>query len=106
MSDVTELVIVEGCFGETSAALQALDAADSAEDPAIVAAYGQIARDERRVTREHAPRGTRTSNLAESLQRRGLVGIAAAGVFSQHLGVLLDDLGRGEDEARGHFSDC
>jgi hypothetical protein len=43
-----ELVIAEGCFGETSAALQALEAADDAEDPVIVAAYTQIASDEQR----------------------------------------------------------
>jgi hypothetical protein len=46
--DVVELVIAEGCFGETSAALEALEAAESATDPVIVAAYSQIARDEQR----------------------------------------------------------
>ena len=38
----------EGCLGETSAALEALEAADSAADPVVVAAYSQIARDEQR----------------------------------------------------------
>lgn len=48
LADIVDLVIAEGCFGETSAALQALEAADNAEDPAIVAAYSRIARDEQR----------------------------------------------------------
>jgi len=48
LCDVVDLVIAEGCFGETSAALQALEAADSAEDPAVVAAYTLIASDEQR----------------------------------------------------------
>ena len=48
LSDVVDLVIAEGCFGETSAALEALEAADSAKDPAIVLAYAQIGRDETR----------------------------------------------------------
>jgi hypothetical protein len=46
--DVVELVLLEGCFGETVAALEALDAAETATDPVIVAAYSQIARDEQR----------------------------------------------------------
>jgi hypothetical protein len=46
--DVVELVIAEGCFGETRAALEALAAADAATDPVIAAAYAQIARDEQR----------------------------------------------------------
>jgi hypothetical protein len=48
LADVVDLVIAEGCFGETSAALEALEAADGASDPVIVAAYSQIARDEQR----------------------------------------------------------
>lgn len=44
--DIVDLVIAEGCFGETSAALEALDAADTASDPVIVAAYLRIASDE------------------------------------------------------------
>jgi hypothetical protein len=48
LGDIVELVIAEGCFGETSAALEALEAAYSAADPVIVAAYSQIARDEQR----------------------------------------------------------
>jgi hypothetical protein len=55
LADIVELVIAEGCFGETSAALQALEAADDAEDPVIVAAYAQIASDEQR----HAERFVR-----------------------------------------------
>jgi hypothetical protein len=46
--EVVELVIAEGCFGETGAALEALEAADAATDPVIVAAYRQIAADEQR----------------------------------------------------------
>ena len=48
LEDVVDLVIAEGCFGETSAALEALEAADSAADPVIRAAYTQIAADEQR----------------------------------------------------------
>jgi hypothetical protein len=46
--DTVELVIAEGCFGETSAALDALTAADTATDPVIAGVYRQIARDEQR----------------------------------------------------------
>jgi hypothetical protein len=48
LSDVVDLVLVEGCFGETRAALEALEAAAVATDPAIAAAYAQIATDEQR----------------------------------------------------------
>ncbi len=48
LPDVVDLVIVEGCFGETSAALEALEAADTAADPVIRAVYEQIASDEQR----------------------------------------------------------
>jgi hypothetical protein len=48
LGDVVDLVIAEGCFGETSAALEALEAAEAAADPVIAAAYAQIARDEQR----------------------------------------------------------
>ena len=46
--DIVDLVIAEGCFGETSAALEALEAAECATDPVVSAAYAQIARDEQR----------------------------------------------------------
>ena len=46
--DIVDLVIAEGCLGETGAALEALEAANTAADPVIVAAYAQIARDEQR----------------------------------------------------------
>lgn len=46
--DIVDLVIAEGCFGETSAALQALEAAATASDPTIRAAYARIAVDEER----------------------------------------------------------
>jgi hypothetical protein len=46
--DIVDLVLLEGCFGESVAALEALEAAESASDPVIVAAYRRIARDEER----------------------------------------------------------
>ena len=48
LADIVDLVIAEGCFGETSAALEALEAAASASDPVIRAAYARIAADEQR----------------------------------------------------------
>jgi hypothetical protein len=48
LDQVVELVIAEGCFGETRAALEALEAADAATDPVIAATYSRIARDETR----------------------------------------------------------
>jgi hypothetical protein len=42
------LVLAEGCFGETGAALDAFESAESAADPVIAAAYGRIAADEQR----------------------------------------------------------
>jgi len=48
LRDIVDLVIAEGCFGETGAALEALDAAATATDPVIVAAYTRIASDEQR----------------------------------------------------------
>jgi hypothetical protein len=48
LADIVDLVIAEGCIGETSAALEALEAAETASDPVIAAAYAQIARDEQR----------------------------------------------------------
>lgn len=48
LTDIVDLVMAEGCFGETSAALEALEAADDAADPVIRAAYRQIAEDEQR----------------------------------------------------------
>jgi hypothetical protein len=48
LTEVVDLVIAEGCFGETSAALDAREAAQTAEDPVIRAAYAQIASDEQR----------------------------------------------------------
>jgi hypothetical protein len=46
--DIVDLVIAEGCLGETSAVLEALASADTAEDPVIRAAYARIASDEER----------------------------------------------------------
>ncbi|HKY34987.1 MAG TPA: ferritin-like domain-containing protein [Polyangiaceae bacterium] len=48
LEEIVDLVLAEGCFGETGAALEALEAADTASDPVIRAAYEQIARDEQR----------------------------------------------------------
>lgn len=48
LQEIVELVIAEGCFGETSAALEALEAAEFATDPVIAAAYARIAGDEQR----------------------------------------------------------
>ena len=48
LGDVVDLVIAEGCFGETQAALEALEGAAGASDPVISAAYSQIAHDEQR----------------------------------------------------------
>jgi hypothetical protein len=46
--DVVQLVIAEGCLGETVAAFEAREAAEAAADPVIRAAYTRIARDEQR----------------------------------------------------------
>ena len=48
LADVVDLVIAEGCFGETSAALEALALADAATDPVLQRAYARIAADEQR----------------------------------------------------------
>jgi hypothetical protein len=48
LADIVDLVIAEGCLGETQAALDALDAAEAATDPVVRATYARIARDEQR----------------------------------------------------------
>jgi hypothetical protein len=48
LGDIVDLVLREGCIGETRAALEALELADRAEDPVIRAAYARIAGDEQR----------------------------------------------------------
>ncbi len=48
LGDIVDLVVLEGCFGETNAALEALESARTADDPVIAAAYGRIAQDEQR----------------------------------------------------------
>jgi hypothetical protein len=48
LGDIVDLVLVEGCFGETSAALEAFEAAAGAVDPVICATYQRIAEDEQR----------------------------------------------------------
>jgi hypothetical protein len=46
--DIVDLVIAEGCVGETNAALEALAAADTATDGVVANVYAQIAEDEQR----------------------------------------------------------
>ncbi|HEY6079258.1 MAG TPA: ferritin-like domain-containing protein, partial [Polyangiaceae bacterium] len=48
LGDIVDLVIAEGCFGETIATLDAQEAAEEATDPVIAAAFGRIASDEQR----------------------------------------------------------
>jgi hypothetical protein len=48
LADIVELVIAEGCIGETSAALDALEAAEAETDPVLRSAYARIAADEQR----------------------------------------------------------
>lgn len=48
LADIVDLVLLEGCIGETKAALEALELADTATDPVIRAAYARIAADEER----------------------------------------------------------
>jgi hypothetical protein len=48
LGDIVQLVIAEGCFGETNAALEALEARDTATDPLIADTYARIAADEQR----------------------------------------------------------
>jgi hypothetical protein len=48
LADIVSLVLLEGCIGETSAALDALESAESAADPVIRNAYARIAADEQR----------------------------------------------------------
>lgn len=48
LADVVDLVIAEGCYGETIATLDAQDAAEEATDPVIGAAFRRIAEDEQR----------------------------------------------------------
>lgn len=48
LAEVVDLVILEGCYGETRAALEAREAAEDASDPVIQETYRRIARDEER----------------------------------------------------------
>jgi hypothetical protein len=48
LADIVDLVLLEGCIGETSAALDALESAASAADRVIRDAYARIAADEQR----------------------------------------------------------
>lgn len=43
LPDIVDMVLAQGCFGETSAALRALEAADSATDPVVRAVYVTMA---------------------------------------------------------------
>lgn len=77
--DIVDLVIAEGCFGETSAVLEALDGADAATDPVIGAAYRQIAADEQR----HAELAFRFVRWALERDRKS-VGACIASALSVH----------------------
>jgi hypothetical protein len=48
LTEIMKLVLAEGCLGETCAALEALEAAATATDPAVKQAFTRIARDEQR----------------------------------------------------------
>jgi hypothetical protein len=48
LREVTRLVLAEGCFGETTAALEALQASSQARDPVVADALSRIAADEQR----------------------------------------------------------
>jgi hypothetical protein len=48
LADVVEITVLEGCIGETIAALEATEALASATDPAAVAALSRVAKDEAR----------------------------------------------------------
>jgi hypothetical protein len=77
LAEIVDLVIVEGCYGETSAVLEALDGADAASDPVIRAAYTRIAADEQR----HAELAFRFVRWA--LERdRAVVGACIASALS------------------------
>jgi hypothetical protein len=84
--DIVELVIAEGCFGETSAALEALQAAETASDPVIAAAYGRIASDEQRHA-ELAFRFVRWALERAPSDVAGCISRAIAGAASQDPGV-------------------
>jgi hypothetical protein len=98
LEDIVDLVIAEGCFGETSAALEALEAADSAKDPVICAAYAQIAADEQRHAElafrfvrwalEQDPHGV-GARIAAAIAAPPSPHVAAAGVAVPCLQALL-----------------
>jgi hypothetical protein len=48
LADIVDLVLLEGCLGETGAALEALEAAESAADEVVRGVYARIAEDEQR----------------------------------------------------------
>ena len=77
LEDIVDLVLAEGCIGETSAALEALEAADTASDPVIRAAYTQIAADEQRHA-ELAFRFTRWALQQDSALVEGRIRAALA----------------------------
>lgn len=79
LAEIVDLVIVEGCFGETSAVLEALAGADAASDPVIRAAYTQIAADEQR----HAELAFRFVRWALERDRTTVGACIAAALSSQ-----------------------
>jgi hypothetical protein len=88
LADVVDLVIAEGCFGETGAALEALEAADAASDPVIVTAYSRIARDEQR----HAELAFRFVRWAIQQDARMASRVRAALVAEQVVSPAVQDV--------------
>jgi hypothetical protein len=72
--EVVELVVAEGCLGETTAALEAAWAAEGATDPAVREALGAIAEDEARhaalALRFVAWAATRDARVPERVERQ------------------------------------
>jgi hypothetical protein len=93
---IVRLAVLEGCIGETVAAVEAAEAASRAEDPVVAAVLAKIAEDESRHA-ELAWRFVRWAIAADP----ALAGVAD-GAFAA---ALADELGRGargtsaEDEA-------
>ncbi len=88
LADVVDLVIAEGCYGETGAALEALEAADAASDPVIFAAYARIARDEQR----HAELAFRFVRWAAGQDERVATRVRAALVAGQAVSPAVQDI--------------
>jgi hypothetical protein len=111
LADIVDLVILEGCIGETSAALDALESAETAADPVIRDAYARIAADEQR----HAELAFRFVRWA-AMQREGAAAHVARAidalpssricdeVVAPCLRALLEDCGGVTAAAEAHHS--